>query len=75
MPPSINGILYGQEAYFLGFPFDLEWEVADEALNRSFPLPILKRSIVSAMLFDIPQKLILLDGINNPGFSGGPEES
>ena len=39
-------------------------------LNAGFPLPLVKKAAVSALgLEDGP---ILLDGHNNPGFSGGP---
>ena len=37
-------------------------------MNMNFPLPLVKKGIVS--MFD--GNIILLDGHNNPGFSGGP---
>lgn len=63
---SSDGVIYGQEVYFLGFPYHFLGNVmfADEG----FPLPFVKRAILSC--FD--ENVYLLDGHNNPGFSGGP---
>ena len=66
---STEGMAYGQEIYFLGFPF--EWNSAGEEINRNFPLPFAKAGIVSAMPFGDPS-LIYIDAHGNPGFSGGP---
>jgi len=71
MPPTSAGIVYGQDVYFLGFPYG--WSADVKNLNRGFPLPFVKKAIVSNM----PQKeggksFFYLDGHNNPGFSGGP---
>ena len=57
-----------EEVYFLGFPYGL-WFDAGE-LNAGFPMPLVKRATVSAMYFETGR--MLLDGHNNPGFSGGP---
>jgi hypothetical protein len=70
LPATIAGIVYGQDIYFLGFPYGIKSEVG--ALNREFPLPLVKKGILSAMFFDQPGKYFLIDGHNNPGFSGGP---
>jgi hypothetical protein len=40
-------------------------------LNRHFPLPLVKKGALSAVYFG-PDKHLLIDGHNNPGFSGGP---
>jgi S1-C subfamily serine protease len=64
-PASDEGLIYGQDVYFLGFPYG--W-VGDHRINRGFPLPFVKRATMS--LFDGPS--MYLDGHNNPGFSGGP---
>ena len=58
-----------EDVYFLGFPYGLSMEVKAE-LNAGFPLPLVKKAIVSAVEFE--GKPMLLDGHNNPGFSGGP---
>lgn len=66
MEPMSKGVIYGQDVYFLGFPYGF--------LGRyifgpdGWPLPFVKKAIVS--LFD--GSVFLLDGHNNPGFSGGP---
>ena len=60
-----DGLTYGQEAYFLGFPYG----ISDRFLKETgHPVPLVKRLTVST-LFGKPY---LLDGHNNPGFSGGP---
>lgn len=64
-----------QECFFLGFPFGLKMD--DDAtgrLNKGFPIPFVKKAIISLFLSDTTMKMtqIFLDGHNNPGFSGGP---
>ena len=61
---SSEGLVYGQDAYFLGFPYGISDLVLGET---GCPLPLVKRATVS--LFGKP---FLLDGHNNIGFSGGP---
>jgi len=66
------GIYLSQDVYFLGFPFGLHIEVGPD-LNRDFPLPLVKKGIVSGFIFDQDGfTTLLLDGHINPGFSGGP---
>ena len=63
------GLVLAEDIYFLGFPYGLGMEVKTE-LNAGFPLPLVKKAVVSALgLEDGP---MLLDGHNNAGFSGGP---
>lgn len=69
LPAGLEGISLGQDVLFLGFPYGLTNEAGQ--INRNFPLPLVKHGIVSAMLLK-EVKTILLDGHNNPGFSGGP---
>lgn len=60
-----------QQAYFLGFPYGLQTEVGQ--LNNGYPIPFVKSGIVSS--FSMPSggsQVVFVDGINNPGFSGGP---
>lgn len=66
MPATSSGVVYGQEVHFLGFPYGYLGRYAFGP--DGFPLPFVKRATLS--LFDGP--LFLLDGHNNPGFSGGP---
>ena len=68
LPTNPDKISLGQDVYFLGFPYGLNTKVGK--LNRDFPIPFIKKAILSATYgkFD----LMFLDGHNNPGFSGGP---
>lgn len=61
-------IILGQEVFFLGFPYGLNTNMGEP--NRNFPIPFVKKAILSAM--DTKLDLLYLDGHNNPGFSGGP---
>ena len=63
-----GGFVLGEEVFFLGYPFGEGTEVG--SVNLDFPLPWIKRGIVSA--FDTESGIVYLDGHNNPGFSGGP---
>ena len=65
---TTTGIYLGQDVYFLGFPYELTNEAGKK--NMNFPLPLVKKGIVS--MFEFNENIILLDGHNNPGFSGGP---
>lgn len=67
MPATIAGLIYGQDLYFLGFPFGMTSEVG--AINRDFPLPFVKKATLSMIENG---SVLYLDGHNNPGFSGGP---
>jgi len=65
-----EGLVWGQSTYFLGFPYGLH-TVAD--VTNGYPLPIVKGAIMSGTLAGAkPHEVYLLDGHNNPGFSGGP---
>ncbi|MDR1162805.1 MAG: serine protease [Candidatus Accumulibacter sp.] len=69
--PTTRGIALGQDVYFLGFPFGLQSEVGE--LNDGFPFPLVKKACVSMLsLKGRDARYLLLDGVNNPGFSGGP---
>ncbi|MHA8056698.1 S1 family peptidase [Aquirufa nivalisilvae] len=67
---SSNDVFYSQDIYFLGFPFGLKSEIA--SLNSNFPIPFIKKGILSNFIIEKQKKVLFLDGINNPGFSGGP---
>jgi hypothetical protein len=63
---STNGLIYGQDSYFLGFPYGLTGKsIFTEA---GFPMPFVKKGVISYF----EKGLLYLDGHNNPGFSGGP---
>jgi hypothetical protein len=65
--------VFGQDAYFLGFPYGIQ--MSGHGVNGPYPLAIIKRGTISGQReIDRSKKavVILLDGYNNPGFSGGP---
>lgn len=68
LPPTPAGIVWGQEVYFLGFPYGL---YTSKAPNDGYPLPLVKGGLMSGTTGGSPEAF-LLDGHNNPGFSGGP---
>jgi len=66
-----TAINYGQDVYFLGFPYGMSTEVGE--INSNFPLPFVKKAILSCLYTNKRNEYLLyLDGYNNPGFSGGP---
>jgi hypothetical protein len=62
--PSSSGITFSQSVLFLGFPYGM----TSIYLKDGVPLPLIKKGICSAKI----NSLIIVDGHNNPGFSGGP---
>ena len=65
---TTRGLQLAEDVYFLGYPFGMGFDMGGQ--NARFPLPLVKKGVVSAL--DMGNGLILLDGHNNPGFSGGP---
>lgn len=57
-----------QAVFFVGFPYGLS--VDGRAINGGFPIPLVKHGIIASLGFN--HDPFLVDGINNPGFSGGP---
>lgn len=71
LPPKSDGIAFGQDVYFLGFPYNMFADIGE--MNRNFPMPFVKKATVSSWSRDEHGVLRwFLDGHNNPGFSGGP---
>ncbi|MCW0448619.1 serine protease [Xanthomonas sacchari] len=68
---SCKGLTWSQDVFFLGFPYGWRADVPPE-INTRYPLPFVKKAIVSAMVVTDGIETIFLDGLNNPGFSGGP---
>jgi hypothetical protein len=66
MEASCAGLVYGQEVFFLGFPYG--WVGKFRLTPDGYPLPFVKRATVSLLVGDVHY----LDGHNNRGFSGGP---
>lgn len=56
----------GQDLNFFGYPFAMYTQGTNA--NSGFPIPLVKRAMVSGFFAGG----FWLDGINNPGFSGGP---
>lgn len=64
---SMDGMVFGQDAYFLGFPLGITFDLGDEYF------PLVKRCTVSGTTQRYQGRtILLLDGWNNRGFSGGP---
>ena len=64
-----NGVVFSQDALFFGFPYAYSFR-----LNQGDGVPFVKKATLSALDARQSDRLSLfyLDGINNPGFSGGP---
>ena len=67
MPATSGGLTWAQDVYFLGFPYGL---YTANINNDGYPLAIVKRALMSGSTGQL--ETFLLDGHNNPGFSGGP---
>lgn len=66
-----KGLIIGQDCFFLGFPYGKFMEAKDA--NNGYPLPFAKKGICSSIIRDDDNVVrFYLDGMNNPGFSGGP---
>lgn len=59
---SAAGLAYGQNVYFLGFPFG--WDGGAENMNRDFPMPFVKTGIISTLIFGDPTRFFI-DGHGN----------
>jgi len=72
MEPTIGNLVIAQQVYFLGFPYKMYTDAGD--LMYGFPLPFVKGGILSALDVrkDKGYSIVYVDGLNNPGFSGGP---
>ena len=66
MEATSEGLIYGQDAYFLGYPYGFTGQFMFG--SGGYPLPFVKKAVVSLL----NMKKVFLDGHNNPGFSGGP---
>jgi S1-C subfamily serine protease len=72
LEPTMDGLVFGQDVYFLGFPFGFFTEDRG-GFNNRFPFPFIKKGIISAIDKSSDGIVSLfVDGHNNPGFSGGP---
>ncbi|MDP3468369.1 MAG: serine protease [Daejeonella sp.] len=64
-------VALGEWAYFLGFPYGLSTD-DNSNINAGIPMPFIKRAALSSMSTTGSAITLVLDGHNNPGFSGGP---
>jgi len=68
-----KGVYISQDCFFLGFPFGLKMDDKEGKLHNGFPIPFVKKGIISSITSDTTNMVqFFLDGHNNPGFSGGP---
>ena len=67
LEPTSSGMRLGQDVYFCGYPYGLKIEVSSD-MNRGFPIPLVKKGALAGIF----SGHLLIDAINNPGFSGGP---
>jgi hypothetical protein len=70
LEPTMKGVRYGQDMYFAGFPYGLH--TSAPALNGGYPVAFVKKAVMSGEIVEDGASEILLEGYNNPGFSGGP---
>jgi S1-C subfamily serine protease len=70
LPTGRDGIIWGQNVFFLGFPYGLATEFARGEPEQR--LAFVKRALFSASADVDGVSYLYLDGMNNPGFSGGP---
>ena len=68
MKLGFDGSYLSQEVFIVGFPLSLAIDA--KGLNQGYPLPLVKRGIIS--YFAPPENAFLVDAINNRGLSGGP---
>lgn len=68
---TTEGLYFGQDVYFLGFPYHYDQLVQHSPLSNA-PVPLIKKACLSSVIKSGDDILLLLDGHNNPGFSGGP---
>lgn len=66
---SMEGLILGQDLYFLGFPYNYD-DLLMSFPKSATPIPFVKKACLSGLSEKNGQ--LFLDGINNPGFSGGP---
>ena len=70
LAPTSAGLVYGQQVYFLGFPFG--WDAGGENINHGLPMPFVKSGVISGWVTSDTVNEIYIDAHANEGFSGGP---
>lgn len=69
LEPTAGGLVYGQQVYFLGF---IELEMLAVPGSTGYPMPLVRQGILSGLIPQNGTTLIVIDGHNIRGFSGGP---
>ena len=70
LEPTNRKLRYGQDMYFAGFPYGLRSSAPP--LSGGYPVAFVKKAVMSGELAEDGASMLVLDGYNNPGFSGGP---
>lgn len=69
LPPSPDlGSMLGDELMFIGFPHDL----VNTYPNAQFAMPLVRQATFSGIIKVGSADIAILDGFNNPGYSGAP---
>ena len=68
---SPANVTLAEDVYFIGYPLGLSTKSPPDPYLGGYPLPLVKKAIVSGFPDD-NAGLVVLDGHNNEGFSGGP---
>lgn len=72
-PRNSGGVTFGQQVWFLGYPYGLGSHLIGPQQGSWAEFPFIKRGTMSAIDSSNPNAIVLyIDGFNNPGFSGGP---
>jgi S1-C subfamily serine protease len=70
MRATSEDLVWGQDVFFLGYPYGI---YTSANANDGYPLALIKRGLMSGSTGEQGRpETFLLDGHNNPGFSGGP---
>lgn len=69
LEPKQAGVYFGEDAYFLGFPYGFDSGVN---FDNGHPIPSVKKGLYMTQFKEGNASQIYLDGYNNPGFSGAP---
>ncbi len=70
LEPTSKKLRYGEDMFFAGFPYGLRSSAP--ALNGGYPVAFVKKATMSGEMSENGATMFVLDGYNNPGFSGGP---
>lgn len=70
LEPTSKTLRYGDEMYFAGFPYGMRSSAP--SLTGGYPVAFVKKAIMSGEVNENGASMFVLDGYNNPGFSGGP---